>query len=278
RPRLQIAAFRRYRCWGAAGEGRAEPAREPMIDLPALPRPQPIRLVASLRRRMRTSEMWLVGLAVGVGAAAGLLAVFQARVAHFLHRLLYGIGPDDRLSAQARVPLDSLLWLPVGGLLLAAVSWLVARRRRALVDVVEANALHGGVLGGVDSLIVCGQTLISNGFGASVGLEAAYAQAGGATGSAAGRRLRLRRHDLRTLLGAGAGAAMAAAFGAPLTGAFYAFEIVIGSYTPSAIAPVAAACLAGVLAASAAGGASYTIDIHPAEAPDLVGYLLFAGL
>jgi CIC family chloride channel protein len=250
-----------------------------MIDLPALPRPQPIRLVASLRRRMRTSEMWLVALAVGVGAAAGLAAVFQARIAHFLHRLLYGIGADDRLSAQSRVPLESLLWLPVGGLLLAAVSWLVARRRRAaLVDVVEANALHGGVLGVVDSLIVCGQTLISNGFGASVGLEAAYAQAGGAMGSSAGRRLRLRRHDLRILLGAGSGAAMAAAFGAPLTGAFYAFEIVIGSYTPSAIAPVAAACLAGVLAASAAGGASYTIDIHPAEAPDLIGYLLFAGL
>jgi CIC family chloride channel protein len=250
-----------------------------MIDLPALPRPQPIRLLAGLRRRLRTSELWLVALAVAIGTAAGLLAEFQAGLAHGLQRLLYGIGIDDRLSGQARIAPMSVLWLPVGGLVLGVASWLAARRRRAaLVDVVEANALHGGVLGVVDSLIVCGQTLISNGFGASVGLEAAYAQAGGASASVAGRRLRLRRHDLRIMLGAGAGAAIAAAFGAPLTGAFYAFEIVIGSYTPSAIAPVAAACLAGVLAAKAAGGAPYRIDIHPTQAPDLVGYLLFAGL
>ncbi|KAG1360468.1 hypothetical protein G6F61_014377 [Rhizopus arrhizus] len=37
----------------------------------------------------------------------------------------------------------------------------------------------------------------------------------------------------------------AAAFGAPLAGAFYAFEIVIGAYTPAALAPVAVAALAG---------------------------------
>ena len=39
-----------------------------------------------------------------------------------------------------------------------------------------------------DSLLVAAQTLISNGFGASVGLEAAYAQIGGALASLAGRR------------------------------------------------------------------------------------------
>ena len=61
----------------------------------------------------------------------------------------------------------------------------------------------------------------------------------GVTGGA----LNLRRSDLRTFVGAGAGAGIAAAFGAPITGAFYAFEIVIGAYTPSAIAPVAAAAL-----------------------------------
>ena len=41
------------------------------------------------------------------------------------------------------------------------------------------------------------------------------------------------------LVGAGAAGAIAAAFGAPLAGAFYAFEIVIGAYTPAALAPVA---------------------------------------
>src|SRR6202012_5131134 len=184
---------------------------------------------------------------VVVGAVAGLLAVAQSSLAHGLQSLLYGIKFDERLSAAAQIAPLTAMWLAVGGLVLGVFTWLVQRRRSPLVDVVEANALYGGVLGLVDSLIVCLQTMLSNGVGASVGLEAAYAQAGGALASWAGARLNLRRQDLRTLVGAGAGAAIAAAFGAPLAGAFYAFEIVIGSYAPSMIAPVAAATLTSVM-------------------------------
>ena len=235
--------------------------------------------MGALRRRMRASELWLIALSVAVGGAAGLLAVFQGRIAHALQSYFFHIGDEDHLSAVAQVEPLRALWLPVGGLLLGAFSWWVSRRRfGGLVDVVEANALHGGVLGLADSAIVCVQTLLSNGFGASVGLEAAYAQAGGAAASFAGQRLRLRRHDMRILVGAGAGAAIGAAFGAPLTGAFYAFEIVIGSYTPSAIAPVAAACLTAVLAAKGAGGLPYSIEIKTQHAPDAVGYALYSGL
>jgi CIC family chloride channel protein len=250
-----------------------------MIDVPAFARRAPVRTLAALRLRMRSSELWLIALSVAVGLAAGVLAVVQARAAHGLQQLLYGIGPDDRLSAIGHISVFAALWLPIGGLALGIFTWAARRRRPGpLVDVVEANALYGGALSSIDSTIVCAQTVLSNGVGASVGLEAGYAQAGGAAASWAGRRLKLRRHDLRILLGAGAGAAIAAAFGAPLTGAFYAFEIVIGSYTPSAIAPVAASCLAGAWAANTLGGARYEIHIHAARTPDILGYVLFAGL
>jgi CIC family chloride channel protein len=252
-----------------------------MIDVSFLapPRRWPVRLLGALRRRLRTSELWLIMLSVAVGGAAGLLAVFQSRVAHALQSALYAIGDADHLSAVLRIAPARALWLAAGGLALGLFTWAVSRRRSTgLVDVVEANALHGGVLGLTDSLIVCIQTVLSNGVGASVGLEAAYAQAGGAVASFAGGRLKIRRRDMRILVGAGAGAAIGAAFGAPLTGAFYAFEIVIGSYTPSAIAPVAAACLASVLAAKGVGGVPYSIEIKAQHAPDAIGYLLYAGL
>src|ERR1700753_3101566 len=61
--------------------------------------------------------------------------------------------------------------------------------------------------------------------------------AGAGVPSVIGQRLKLRRADLRALVGAGTAAAISAAFGAPLTGAFYAFEIVLGAYTPATIAP-----------------------------------------
>ncbi|MNS85407.1 Voltage-gated ClC-type chloride channel ClcB [compost metagenome] len=115
------------------------------------------------------------------------------------------------------------------------------------------------------------QTLVSNGCGASVGLEASYTQMGAGSGSQLGRVMRLRRNDVRILVGAGAAGAIAAAFGAPLAGAFYAFEIVIGAYTPAALAPVAVAALAGAFVADQAGVEAYllpaasTIDVRAAD-------------
>lgn len=76
----------------------------------------------------------------------------------------------------------------------------------------------GGRMSLRDSVLVAVQTLISNGFGASVGLEAGYTQAASGLASRLGLDFHLRRGDLRVLVGCGAAAAISAAFGAPLTG------------------------------------------------------------
>jgi len=203
--------------------------------------------------------------------------IAQRSVAHGLQSLIYGFsGPS--LSAAPSIAFPRLFALPVFGLLLGLGSRVLLRRRRTAIDVVEANALHGGAIPLRDSLIVCAQTIISNGAGASVGLEAAYAQAGGGFASVLGKWLRLRRADMRILVGAGAGAAIGAAFSAPLTGAFYAFEIVIGAYTPAAIAPVAAACLSAVLLVRFAGIEAYVVALPGAKAITTVDYLLYAAM
>ena len=235
-------------------------------------------IFAFVRRRLRSSEIWLVGLALIIGASAGAMTVGLQWTAHHLQALLYGLSADDRLSTTRFLAWPTLLALPLGGAVLSLFTFAVKARKRRLVDAVEANALHGGRMSMNDSLIVTGQTLISNGFGASVGLEAAYAQIGSGFASFLGKRGRLRRADLRTLVGAGAGASIAAAFGAPLAGAFYAFEIVIGAYTPSAIAPVAAACLAGVLAARGLGETPYLIASGGTGPIDASHYLFYVAL
>ncbi len=218
-------------------------------------------------------------IATAVGALSGLAALAIGAAAHGLQELVYGIDFDERLSAVAAIPPSRMAVLPIGGLLLGAVTWLWTRRRpQPAVDPVEANALHGGRMSAGDSLFVALQTMLSNGFGASVGLEAAYAQIGGAIASRTGVALNLRRSDLRTFVGAGAGAAIAAAFGAPLTGAFYAFEVVIGSYTVANIAPVAAAALAGALMTKLLGVDPLVIHAHVTVALTATHYALFAGL
>ncbi|WP_246161244.1 chloride channel protein [Stenotrophomonas cyclobalanopsidis] len=234
----------------------------------------PLRLhlaFQGLRLRLRGSDLWFIALALVVGLLAGGLTLLQSGIARWLQAALYGLEEGMRLSSLPSLPWTALLVLPLGGLLVGLVALAATRLKRPLLDAVEANALHGGRMSMRDNLIVLTQTLISNGCGASVGLEASYTQMGAGSGSQLGRVMRLRRNDVRILVGAGAAGAIAAAFGAPLAGAFYAFEIVIGAYTPSALAPVAVAALAGAFVADQAGIDAYllpaasTIDVRAAD-------------
>ena len=235
------------------------------------------RSVSSVRSVFRSSEAAIILLAVGTGLAAGLFTIGLHGIAHGLQRAIYNLDSDS-LSASSVIDPWRLIALPIGGLVLGFGSRAALRRWRAPVDVVEANALHGGAVGWRDSILVCVQTMLSNGTGASVGLEAAYGQAGGGFASVVGSWLRLRRADMRTLVGAGAGAAIGAAFSAPLAGAFYAFEIVLGAYTPAAIAPVGAACITAVLLVRILGFEGYVTALPGARAITTLDYLLYAAL
>ncbi|OYY89461.1 MAG: chloride channel protein [Sphingomonas sp. 28-66-16] len=233
-------------------------------------------VVTRQRQRLRESEAAFILLATVSGLIAGLLTNMQSALAHGIQQLLYGVT-INRLSALGSIHHPwRLLALPLGGLCLVALGYFIGRRQRPPIDVVEANALHGGRIPFVDNLVIAAQTILSNGAGASVGLEAAYAQVGGGAASFLGQQLKLRRNDLRMLVGAGAGAAVGAAFGAPLAGAFYAFEIVIGAYTPAAIAPVAAAALAAALVTRSLHVDPYLIATTATRLVSTADYLIYA--
>ena len=235
----------------------AEPDDSRVSDAPELARPSSSLLEMAARRLrslVRRSEFSLVILAAIIGIAAGLSVALIGTLSSDLHNLLFGLK-GERLSGVRHLPRGYAAPI-LGGLILGVGAWLWNRRRPTIpVDPIEANALHGGRMSLRDSLWVTAQTLLSNGFGGSVGLEAGYAQVGAGLASKLGSMLRLRRNDLRMLVGCGAGGAIGAAFGAPLTGAFYAFELIVGTYTVASAAPILVASLAGVL--TAAGGARH---------------------
>jgi CIC family chloride channel protein len=205
-----------------------------------------------LRAIARARESSIIVLAALVGAVAGLVVAAMGTVVALMHMVLFGIERGERLSGQVSVdPLYVVLTPCLGGLLFGVVSAYIARRRGTEVDPIEANALHGGRMSMRGSLIVAGQTLWSSGVGASVGLEAGYTQLASGLASKIGEAFHLRRSDLRVLVGCGAAGAIAGAFGAPLGGAFYAFELIIGTYAAATLAPVGMAALVGYLTARA---------------------------
>jgi CIC family chloride channel protein len=238
------------------------------------------RLMLSLRALLRSSELALVVVASLVGLIAALCVTGMTQTAIALHILIFNLPFDVRLSAVDSIsPWAAFSALSLGGLSLGLMErWRLKHKIPAPVDPIEANALRGGRMSLRDSFVVGMQTLISNSVGASVGLEAGYAQVGSALGSFLGQKLRLRRSDLRLLVGAGAAGAIGGSFGAPLTGAFYAFEIILGAYSIAGAGPIFAASIVGVLTTHFIAGAPYQIStplIPPLTLPD---YPLLFGL
>ena len=216
------------------------------------------------RRKVRSSEPMMILLCAPLGAVVGLVVVALHEIVSWLHVVNFGLPEDASLSAGVGIdPLRLLIVPALGGAALVLMA-LVGRyfRPREIVDPVEANALYGGRMSIVDSMRLAAATIVSNAAGASLGMEAAYSQMGSGIFSSLGQWLNLRRADLRVFVAAGAAAAIAAAFNAPLAGAFYAYELVLGSYTPAALAQVAVASLAGTLTVRATLGVAPIFLVH----------------
>ena len=227
------------------------------------------------RALVRGDEVWLVVLAAGVGVGTGLIVVGMSELAQLMHVFFFHLERGQFLSSMVSLPPVLAVGVPcAGGLVLGLGGIAIARwwPRRA-IDPIEANALYGGRMSLKDSLVVVAQTLWSNGVGASVGLEAGYTQIGSALASRLGFAFRLRRSDLRLLVGCGAAGAIAAAFNAPLTGAFYAFELVIGAYSLATLAPVVMAAITAVTVNRIIMGGGAEFDIRVPSSIEAVDYV-----
>lgn len=224
-----------------------------------------------LRAVFRRGELALVVLALLIGVAAGLFVVLISAITTFLHSFVFGV---ERLSSSDLSGWIVLIGPMAGGVLLGLIIFIISKtRKKPMIDPIEANALHGGRLSLTDSVIVCLQNIVSNGFGASVGLEAGYTQVASGVASKFGVKLKLRRGDMRILVGCGAAGAIAAAFNAPLTGAFYAIELIIGTYTIVTLAPLIVSALVATIVAGLLSQHGLRIDIldqGAATPPDYV--------
>ncbi|HEV2560872.1 MAG TPA: chloride channel protein [Rhizomicrobium sp.] len=233
--------------------------------------------VTTFQRELRSSEPAQIVLSAFVGGGVGALVDLMRRIVEMLHKADFLLHKNTLLSSGIGVDRVRIMIVPaLGGLLLGLISlWLRRYRHGEIVDPIEANALYGGRMSLFDSTRLALTTMISNAAGASLGMEAGYTQFGAGLFSWVGQYFHLRRADMRVFVTAGAAAAIAAAFNAPLAGAFYGFELVLGSYTPRALAPVAIAAIAATLVERAMGGLQPLFVITHAMPLDGRSYFLF---
>lgn len=258
---------------------------ESKLDTGALRLPDSLQRVgrqiyALVRRDIRSNEFAQIILCGIWGGIVGAVVVAMHSVVLVLHRIDFAIRGDNLLSTGIGVDRIRILFVPaLGGLLLGGIAIFMRRYRHAdIVDPVEANALYGGRMSLWDSIRLAGATVLSNAAGASLGMEAGYTQLGSGIFSIVGDYLRLRRADLRIYVTAGAAAAIAAAFNAPLAGTFYGYELILGSYTPVALAPVALAAICAALVQRGLGDTQPWFHVAGSTPVDLRSYAIFGAM
>jgi len=163
---------------------------------------------------------------------AGLEALFESGLLGEIH---------DPLAAAKSLDWYWRLLLPaIGGLIVGPLIYFFAREAKGhgVPEVMAAVALRGGVIRRRVVAVKALASAISIGSGGSVGREGPIVQIAAALGSSIGQLLRVPPSQLRTIVGCGAAAGISATFNAPIAGALFAAEIVVGNFAVAQLSPI----------------------------------------
>ncbi len=179
-------------------------------------------------------------LATLVGLAGGFGAIGFRYLIGFIQAIAYGPG-ENLLEVAPLTPWYLRIWIPaLGGLLVGPLVYFLAREAKGhgVPEVMEAVALRSGIIRKRIVIIKSLASAISIGTGGSVGREGPIVQIGSAIGSSVGQVLRISEDRIRTLVGCGAAAGIAATFNAPVAGSMFALEIILGDFGLATFSPI----------------------------------------
>ncbi|MGX6647354.1 chloride channel protein [Maricaulaceae bacterium MS644] len=245
------------------------------------PKAWPGRIVAFIKRSFsdgRSPALWLAALGVGLVAGYAALAL---RLAIEAVQLVAFQDGSERLASVARQlsPLHIIAAPIIGGLVVSALlyagerlGWLKETRALGVSDVMEARAVTGGKMEAAPGLLSAVIAAVSLGSGVSSGREGPAVHLGATLASLMTRPLGLPARGARIMLACGAASAVAASFNAPVAGALFAFEVILGHYALRSIAPVAAASVTGAVVARIHFGAQPAFAIPELDPASLFDF------
>ena len=204
------------------------------------------------RALVRADEIWLVVLASGRRRRLRHVRLrMMSLVTNIGHEYLFNLQFGDRLSGSVDLERMRAVGVPaIGGLLVGLTGWAISRwwNRPDGGPDRSQRAVMAAACRSSDSLFVTAQTVLSNcALALRSGWKPAIPRSAPPWPRGSAVRSGVRRNDLRLLVGCGAAGGIAAAFQAPLTGSFYAFELVIGTYSLATLAPVVVSAIAAVI-------------------------------
>ena len=187
---------------------------------------------------------------VGLCGAFSSVA-FREALSHLQWILLHYNGPLE--GAATTLPWWGRLLMPAAGgliagsILLFGQKWSTAGKS---ADFMEAVVLGNGVIRVRATIVKSLSSLVTISSGGSIGREGSMVQLASMLGSLLGRLGKFSPARLRLLVACGAAAGIACAYNAPLTGAFFVAEIVLGSIAMESIGPLIVSSVVATVVAS----------------------------
>ncbi len=194
-------------------------------------------------------HLFMVLVAVVIGLLGGLGAVLFRLVIQAFQYLFFSESVPSLSYFIALSWWHKLLAPAIGGVIVGPIVFYLARevKGHGVPEVMESLALKGGVIRPRVVLAKIVASAVSIGSGGSVGREGPIVHIGAALSSSIGQLIKITGGRLRTLVGCGAAAGIAAAFNAPIAGALFAVEVILGDFGIAQFSPIVISSVAATV-------------------------------
>lgn len=194
-----------------------------------------------------------------IGFGGALTSIGFRYSTSVLHKLLTGTTTPGLVESFVSLSWRGRLAIPALGGLLAGIVLYVGMRWRGGIttsDYMEAVVLGDGRISTRRSVVKCLSAAFTVAGGGSIGREGPLVQLSSLVASVIGRLRGWSTPRLRLLVGCGAAAGIASAYNAPIAGALFVAEIVLGSVAMEFFGPLVFSSVIATLTVRAFLGAS----------------------
>jgi len=234
-----------------------------------------------LKKAQMTEHTFMIIVAIIIGILAGFAAIGIRAMIQFISHLSF-TGPLTLLDNIIAAPWYLKILVPLtGGLIVGPLIYFFAPEAKGhgVPEVMQSILLRGGMIRARVAIIKAVASAITIGTGGSVGREGPIIQIGASLGSTVGQFFRIPSKRLKTLVGCGAAAGIAAAFNAPVAGALFAVEIILMDFAVAQFSPIViASVMATVVSHTFEGNfAAFIVPRYQLTSPYEIGFYFILG-
>lgn len=202
----------------------------------------------NLKKKEFGTHIRLTLLAVAVGFIAGLASVAFKIMIHFF-QIQFWRAPNILESVSSQGWYLTILIPTLGGLLVAPLVYYGAREAKGhgVPEIMEALIFQGGRIRNRVGVVKALASSICIGSGGSTGREGPIVQISASFASTLSQLFHISKSEMRTLVAAGAGAGIGATFNAPIAGALFGVEVILGEFGVFSFSPIIVASVISTL-------------------------------